>query len=169
MEDKGLESSLGPDPGKFTDALCRFGALGFVANTWAAFERTIDIYTLEIGGIKKDPGLCLTTQILGSGKKLEAYIAVVKLRCGDIYSKELEIFWKDTQKLQERRNRLIDDQSLIFRHIKKSRFELTAARKFRQEAIEENTDTILKFADYIFKHDSRLTELHDEIFASLSA
>ena len=70
MEDKGLEFSLGPDPGILTDTICRFGALGFVANTWAAFERTIDIYTLEIGGIKKDPGLCLTAQILGSGENL---------------------------------------------------------------------------------------------------
>ena len=101
-------------------------------------------------------------------RKLEAYIAVVKFRCGDSYLKELELFWKDTQKLQERRNSLIDNQSSMFRHIKKTQFELAAVRKFRHKAIDESTETILEFADSIFKHDSRLTELHDEIFALLS-
>src|SRR6267142_1180202 len=90
-------SALSPEAQ--TRILAHFTAVGVVACEWAGFELMLDQSTIEIGRIPEQSGMCLVSQIAGPARKLDAYIALVRLRGGDAFIKELEAFAKDTTAL----------------------------------------------------------------------
>jgi hypothetical protein len=64
---------------------------------------------LMLAQIPQQTGLCLTAQIGGSARKLDAYIAIARLRGADKFMGELDALAKATTALSERRNRVVHD------------------------------------------------------------
>ena len=55
-----------------------YAMIGMIAAEWAYFESLIDRYTQRLAGIDDHVGTCLTSQIAGHARKLDAYIALAK-------------------------------------------------------------------------------------------
>jgi hypothetical protein len=84
--------------------------IGLVASSWAGFELAIDMSALAVANISQQVGLCLTAQISGSARKLDAYIAIARQRGADKnFLQELNTLAKETTALAERRNRAVHD------------------------------------------------------------
>jgi hypothetical protein len=85
-----------------------YAALGSVAAFWALFEAIVDRHTHALVGLPHQRGVCLTAQLAGIGRKLDAYIALATLI--DIppdLAKALRKFADDSASLAEQRNRCI--------------------------------------------------------------
>ncbi len=71
-----------------------FAAVGAVASAWSTFELLLDAATLVLGNIPRQIGYCLTAQVIGAARKLDAYIAIARLRGANRFMKELDQFAK---------------------------------------------------------------------------
>jgi hypothetical protein len=141
-------------------------AVGAVASLWSNFEITIDTYSLELGRLPRQAGYCLTSQIAGSGRKLDAYVAIARLRGADKFASTLEQFLKDTAALAERRNRVVHDPWFFFEIGSEAfarRLEITARRKLRQTLVPVGVVEIIGLAGEIIQHMERFALLHDQI------
>ncbi len=124
-----------------------YAALGIVASNWAIFETTIDIWNLKLADISPQFGTCLTAQIAGSGRKLDAFISIVKLlRVKNPSTDTLEKFAKKAGCLAERRNRAIHDPWDLSNPHNPKRLESTARKKLRLQEILVSTDDICNLA-----------------------
>jgi hypothetical protein len=108
-----------------------FSAIGFVASEWAALEVRIDQATLQLSRISVQVGFCLTAQIAGIARKLDAYTAIARHRVGDGFLSELRKFKNDATGLAEQRNRVVHDP-WTFQLGSTKRLEITARGKLRQ-------------------------------------
>ena len=107
-----------------------YAAIGKVAAEWAEFEFILDTRTLRLAGFPAEKGTCLTAQIAGPARKLDAYISLARL-CGasETTIKKISKFQQQTYDLAEKRNRIVHDQWLIFPSGSTHRLEITARRK----------------------------------------
>jgi hypothetical protein len=140
-------------------------AVGFVTSQWATLEMRIDQFTLELGRIPFQAGSCLTAQIFGPARKLDAYIAIARLRGADSFLPELERFSKDATSIAEQRNRVVHDPWITFQIGTASCIEITARRKFRHLLIEVSTTEIVDLYQKIIALTERFSELHNRIKA----
>jgi hypothetical protein len=140
--------------------------VGMVATAWAELEITIDLSATRVARIPYDVGVCFTAQVLGSNRKLDAYIAIVRLRGVKRFNGDLELFAKDTATLAERRNRVVHDPWIIIGNAPPSRFEATARRSLRLQYVEMPTEDVLKLGDEILDHTDRFRRLHEKIMAA---
>lgn len=69
--------------------------IGQIASGWAVFELAIDTNTLSLARITTTMGFCLTAQVNGTARKLDAYISVARERGADRFMGELDKFAKD--------------------------------------------------------------------------
>jgi hypothetical protein len=75
-------------------------------------------------------GLCLVLQIVGPGRKLNAYASIAHLRGLDEKTmKKILKFQEHTFAIAEKRNRVVHDQWLVFPSGSSHRFEATANKK----------------------------------------
>jgi hypothetical protein len=143
-------------------------AVGAVASLWANFELTIDRNTVELGRLPVRAGHCLTAQIAGSARKMDAYIAIARLRGADKFADPLDKFSKDTASLAERRNRVVHDP-WFFSEIDSAAFaqrhEVTARRKLRLGFILVEMEEIARLASDIYRHMEAFAVLHHRISA----
>jgi hypothetical protein len=122
-------------------------ALGQVALNWAIFETIIDYWNLKLADISPQFGTCLTAQIAGSGRKLDAFIPIVKLLGIKKPSADtLEKFAKKAGCLAEQRNRAIHDPWDLSNPNTPKRLELTARKKLRRQLIPVSTDEMSNLA-----------------------
>jgi hypothetical protein len=145
-----------------------YAAIGRVAAAWAHFEALVDIYSTELAQIDAKTGLCFTTQIAGSGRKLDAYISLARLsrELPDKLIKELNIFAKDTLGLSEQRNRIVHDLWFFNHPAEPERLEASAKKLLRFEYIPTSTEALLKFSTQIDNHAEKFVELTDRIAAA---
>jgi len=148
-------------------ATAHYAAIGRVAAEWSAFEATIDTFILQITNINAKMGVCLTSQITGSARKLDAYVALARLLGAEKQLAKLNTFAKDTLSFAERRNRIVHDPwvGLNTPH----RLEATARRKLRFEFISVSTEDVQRLSFEITEHCVRFERLHDEILADVIA
>jgi hypothetical protein len=144
-----------------------FATIGMVANQWAYFELSIDVKTLELAMIPEEIGLCITAQVVGSGRKLDAYIALARQLGVKKKNPDLEKLAKDTVALAERRNRVIHDPWLVQGERQPTRLEATARKKLRYIVIPVSTSEIASLSREIIEHTVRFVELHDAVIAEL--
>jgi len=145
-----------------------FAAIGKVAAEWAWLEFWIDTKTLELTKIQFEAGLCVTAQVVGSARKLDAYIALARHLGIKKASADLEAFAKDTVGLAERRNRAIHDPWLVEKGLYPSRLEATARRTLRFLVVPVGTDELLTLIDLIMDHVARFDRLHHSIASELN-
>lgn len=144
-----------------------YAAIGSVAAEWADFEGKIDFLALKLAKFNQEKGACFTAQISGSDRKLNAYISIAKILGATDLSEDLEIFAKDTQKLAERRHRIIHDPWAVSLYGIPRRFETTARRKLRRQFIDVPTSDVSKCATDIRDHLERLDKLHERVLAAI--
>jgi hypothetical protein len=140
-----------------------YAAIGRVAAEWAALETTIDTMSLRIAQIQPKIGVCLTAQISGSARKLDAYIALARLFGVVKLLSKLNEFAKDTQSLAERRNRVVHDPWIG--SVNPHRLEATARRVLRLEFISVPTEQVKKLSQEITHHCVRFEKLAKEVEA----
>ena len=144
-----------------------FAAIGMVASQWAFFEFCIDLNTLQLAMIPEEFGLCITAQVAGSARKLDAYIALARQLGCTTKNSDLEKFSKDTVALGERRNRAIHDPWVVEQDQEPTRIEATARKKLRYMTISSPTSKIVQLAFEIMEHVSKFQELHAAIIEEL--
>jgi hypothetical protein len=142
-------------------------AVGLVASTWAAFEFALDVSAIILARISQHAGYCFTAQVIGPARKLDAYIALAKLRGATTFAGELEKFAKDTAALAERRNRIIHDTWFLTTRPKPSRLEITARRVLKHAFVEVSREDIMKLVNQIDAHTARFDALHARIAAEV--
>jgi hypothetical protein len=137
-----------------------------VANSWARLEFLVDLSALELARVDGDVGWCFTTQIAGSGRKLDAYIAIAKLRGADSFTGELEAFAKDTAGLAAQRNRIVHDPWRTYGLVPE-RLEVTARKKLRRVIVSMSSEEVMACNDRIVALYARFCELHEKIMVAI--
>jgi hypothetical protein len=148
-------------------AALHHAAIGSVASSWAIFELLIDAKALELADIEVTAGLCFTAQISGSARKLDAYIAIARLRGAGSFAGELDAFAKDTTGLAERRNRIVHDPWQIFGA--PFRTEITARRKLRAMQVSVSSADVRTCNIDILLHIGRFLARHAKIRTAIAA
>jgi hypothetical protein len=111
-------------------------AIGRVAAAWSTFEAVVDTGCIRLAGLETENGVCLTSQIAGILRKLDAYIALARLRTlPDELVKKLNKFHDKAREAGEKRNRLVHDVWYFKQHGPPERLEATARRLLRLEYI----------------------------------
>jgi hypothetical protein len=124
-----------------------YAAIGRVATAWSFLEASVDTASIRLAAVNSDIGVCLTSQISGIGRKLDAYIALSRLR--KLPNELIDRLNKFSQKaggLGEKRNRLVHDIWFFNHPEPPERLEATARKLLRFEYIPTKTDDIVKFA-----------------------
>ena len=136
-------------------------AIGNVANLSATFERALDICSLEIANISSI-GFCLTSQIMGPTKKLDAYIAIAIELGPNSFANELNSFSKRTASISERRNRAIHDPWDFTDNEVVRRLEVTARRKLRHKQISVSPQEVIELLEELQAHTMSFVDLHEK-------
>jgi hypothetical protein len=144
-----------------------YAAIGRVATEWAALETTIDTASLRLAKIEPQIGVCLTSQIAGWGRKLDAYIALTRLFGVTKLIDKLNAFAKDTHSLAEQRNRIVHDPWIGTS--KPHRLEATTKRTVRLEFLHIPTDEVSAISYRITQHCVRFEQLSGQIDSELIA
>jgi hypothetical protein len=139
-----------PDP--------HYAAVGKVASSWALFETLLDITVWRFSNIDPKIMACVTSQVSGSGRKLDAVISLIRHIHGDAAVAPFNKFSEQTQRLAERRNRIVHDAWLIKDGVP-SRIEFTARKRVVVEAIAVDTVALTKLTEEIVSHIEKLEVL----------
>jgi hypothetical protein len=124
-----------------------YAALGRVAAAWSFLEAGVDTACIRLADIASESGVCLTSQIAGIGRKLDAYISLARLRpLPKELIEKLDKFAKRAQGVSERRNRIVHDIWFFNHPEPPERLEATARKRLRIEYIPTKTEDILKTA-----------------------
>ena len=137
--------------------------MGYVAAVWAIFEADLDTYIISLGKLPAQAGRCVASQITAPARKLDAYIAIARLRGADVFVSELERFAKDTTSLAEQRNRVVHDPWMRIHEGGAERLESTARRKLRYEHVSVSLEQMDALVERIREHHDKLTDLHTRI------
>jgi hypothetical protein len=87
-----------------------YAAIGLVTANWSYFEAFLDMWIQRFAEIWGDVGVCLTSQIAGPARKIDALISLIRLRgVSDPSPETLDVFSKKVQGLAEQRNRVAHD------------------------------------------------------------
>jgi hypothetical protein len=141
-------------------------AIGKVAVEWAELEAMLDLRALMLAGFDTTKGMCFALQIVGPGRKLNAYMATAELlRVSTAIIKKLRRFQQDTLTTAEKRNRVIHDQ--WFPSGSALRLELTANKTLIAEYKEHPTEMVEALQAEIRSLISRFEALDDEVWDAI--
>ena len=132
-----------------------YKAIGQVAISWSFMELIIDAQTWKYAELDETLGACLTAQIAGSGRKLDALFALIRCRFkpSDKLEGRFNKFSEATTGLAERRNRVIHDPWIKFAKDDKSRrIQITAKKRLVFDTVEHPTQDIFKLGKDIHRH-----------------
>jgi hypothetical protein len=122
-------------------------AIGRVAAAWSTFEAVVDTGCIRLAGLAAESGVCLTSQIAGIIRKLDAYVALARLRTlPDELVKTLNKFHEKARGVGEKRNRLVHDVWYFNQHGPPERLEATAKRLLRLEYIPTKIEEVMNVA-----------------------
>jgi hypothetical protein len=148
-------------PGMWSLPDSHYAAIGKVAANWAALELYIDSACWILAKVDDKAGVCLTAQVAGIGRKLDAFTALVRLQGGsDALIKSINKFAQDAQGLSEIRNRVVHDPwhgrgLLSIPH----RVEASARKKVVFETVLVMTSEV----DHIAENIATLTDRFEQI------
>jgi hypothetical protein len=140
----------------------RFEAVGKVAASWSFFEAMLDISIWNLACMSKEFGACLVAQIAGSARKLDAIIALIKLKPEhEKKITELNKIAENSQRLGERRNRVVHDP-WMGDATGTYRLEATARKILKLQPVAVSDDEIGKLIVDISDHTKRYMTLMAE-------
>jgi hypothetical protein len=138
-----------------------YAAIGKVAANWAALELIVDSACWVLAGVADEPGVCLTSQVAGIQRKLDALTALLRFReKPENLVKQVNKIAKDARGLSERRNRVVHDPwqtggLLGGPH----RLEASARAKLVFESVPMGTGEVIALVDDIWALTNRFTVL----------
>lgn len=171
FEDDSPPAGLAAAAVKAAEREAHYAAIGRVAANWAFLEQEIDDQTVKIGAIPKLQALCLTAQVIGPARKLDALFAVANLyEPPKKLMRELETVAKEITSVAERRNRVVHDPWLLISPKERAfRFEKSARRKLKADLVHYPTRKVAKLAEEIDALTERLSKAAREITAHADA
>ena len=90
----------------------QLAAIGKVVVKWSMFELMLDMAIQDLAGLPSNTGSCLTSQISGHGRKLDAVLALIGLRKIPDEKRAMSQMRKVADRargLAEQRNRIVHD------------------------------------------------------------
>jgi hypothetical protein len=94
-----------------------FDAIGKVAVSWSYLEASIDSACVDLLEIDDRKGVCLTSQIAGASRKLDAFLSLARLLpVTDPIIRRMNKLYDDVRQKAEVRNRIIHDP-WVFDHL----------------------------------------------------
>lgn len=124
-----------------------YAAIGRVAAAWAFFEAGVDTACIRLADITSESGVCLTAQIAGIGRKLDAYISLARLRpLPKELIDRLDKFAQRAQGMSEKRNQLVHDIWFFNHPEPPERLQATARKLLKFEYVPTKTADILATA-----------------------
>lgn len=148
-----------------------YAAIGRVAANWTYFEYEIDHQSIALAGFSPPLAACLTAQISGHGRKLDAYIALADLRDPlPAHMSALHKLAMDAKKLSIRRNRVVHDPwFMVAASTQARRFEISASKKLIYELVHYPTPKVERLAEEIGALTRRFCTLAIEIQSARDA
>ena len=128
-----------------------YAAVGKVASAWALFEGLVDVSIWQVAGLNPQNGACITAQITGSARKLDALISLVRHHHGDAAVAKLNKIAQTSQGLAEQRNRIVHDP-WIQEGGSPARLETTARKRVVVATIAVSTTEVNRAVDDISTH-----------------
>jgi hypothetical protein len=146
-----------------------YAAIAMVAANWAMLERLVDTTIWRLAEVQDEPGACITAQIPNIARRLDAMMALVKLRgASDRLVAKINKFIKQTHSLATKRNRVVHDPWVLEKGTgKPHRFEISAQNKLIFEYVPMGTDEVAVVVNLIHDHINRYDDLLDAISAEL--
>ena len=147
-----------------SNVIRHFTAVGMIATAWASIELILDSYALALAGLgETEVAQCFTAQVIGSARKIDAYIAVAMFKGATKLAGELDSFAKDTAGLAEQRNRIVHDPWDATHPGGPRRLEVSARRKLKTGYVTVPIEDVFAFHDKLQEHIVRLKALHQRI------
>lgn len=171
-----LSSTPQTDPAvlqAFTDDRLRaahYSALGQVVAAWANFESLLDFWLMVFAKLEEGVGVCFTSQISGSGPRIDGFIALVRyLGAANKWLTNLEKFANDARGLSLQRNRAVHDVWDMHLPSSPLRFEVSAKRAVRVVQIHVPTEELLHLVENIETLRERFEDMALEINVQIRA
>jgi hypothetical protein len=87
-----------------------YAAVGKLASNWAVFEHMLHSSLWVLAKVGDEAGACLTSQIPGPGRALDAFVSLVRMHGGDdALIKTINQFTEKTRGMGDKRNRAVHD------------------------------------------------------------
>ncbi len=145
-----------------------YATVGRVITEWSWFELWLDYKTIELGKIQFEVGLCVTAQIAGSSRKLDAYIALARFLGVKKELRKLNKFAEATKSLAEKRNRVVHDPWLVDKYAPAMRLEVTARKSLSFRMISVEMPELEKLSTDITQHTSLFEKIHASVLSELN-
>ena len=144
-------------------------AIGKVATQWALLEKYIDVVIWDLVGSDPRDVACVTSQIGGVGRQIDAMTALYELNgAGKKTLKALNKFAVTSGEMSRKRNRIIHD---IWGYEEQTgelyRFEITAQKRLVMDPHPVPLSDLAKVADDIRNHRGHLRKITEEIYAEM--
>jgi hypothetical protein len=141
-----------------------FDAIGRVAVAWAFFEAEIDGACINLAEVEDERGICLTSQIAGSARKLDAFLSLARLYpLPEDLNKRLNKLYEDARQHAEKRNRIVHDPWLFDHPNPPFRYEATARKILKHQRVPMSTEAVLNFVQDIRNLRSTFMILEEEV------
>jgi hypothetical protein len=148
-------------------------AVGKIATVWAGLEFAINQAIWELCNVDAGAGACITAQLIGSGPRMRALLALVDFRSSDPKSKVEDSLTYKLNKLRERieglgrqRNSYIHQYPFI--GLEKGdikRLEVTADRRLRFDYVPADFDAMGKLVNDIRQARSDFDSIFERVLA----
>lgn len=145
-----------------------YAAIGRVAASWSYFEALVDSASRGVANVDSKTGTCFTAQIFGIRRKLDAFIALAKLKgASGKLIEDMHIFAKAAHDLGAHRDRVVHDVWRFPHPEPPIRLEATAAKALRIVEITVPTEKLQRLNSHIEELPHRfatlLARLHIEL------
>lgn len=148
-----------------------YAAVGKVASNWSVFEHFVHSSLWVLAKVDDDAGACLTSQIAGPGRALDAFAALVRVRGGDDpLIKLINQFAAKTRTLGEKRNRAVHDSWNWNKDTGKSyRLQITAQKTLVMGPQPAGTNEMNTLVDLIADHIEEFEKIVELVEKQLGA
>jgi hypothetical protein len=146
-----------------------YAAVGKVASNWAVFEHMLHSSLWVLAKVGDEAGACLTSQIPGPGRALDAFVSLVRLHGGDeSLIKTINQFSEKTRGLGDKRNRAVHDSWNWDRATGSPyRLEISARKRIvmgpQPTSLSDMNDVVDQIADHIDAFDKIVAEVEKQL------
>lgn len=162
MSNPHLEAKAALDKG-------HYAALGKIASAWASFELAIDRQIWKLAGVTNSIGACVTGQLIGHAKRLDALTCLVRLHGGsDKLIASISSFGQSSYNVAEERNRAMHDPWFVNHETGNiARLQISAKKELKFGLEMQSADELLTIVAKIEDRVSRFSEIGRAIEAEL--
>jgi threonine dehydrogenase-like Zn-dependent dehydrogenase len=144
--------------------------VGRIASEWARFEFEIDRFIWSLANDTDEKGACVTAQMMGSGPRLRAALALCELS-GVISThlmSQLRRFANDNEALVQLRNRAVHDPWVVgVKTKRRGQIRLTANKKLDYRLHAQTLDDLDAILSKIEGHVERFSVLRQKLRAEM--